>query len=83
MTEKPKRTKYVPPRLVDLSGSSAFGQVTGSCEDGSQLTFTVCTPTGGAPVGGDCLPSGFVPQRGYCDFGEMAVEGCTSGQGHF
>ncbi len=82
MSEKPKSNKYVPPRIVDLSGSGAHGgQVEGSCEDGSMLTFETCG-NGGTPAGGTCAPSGFVPSRGYCDLGDKAVEGCTSGNGH-
>lgn len=82
MPEKPVQKKYIPPRMVDLSGAGARGEPQGSCESGSLLTFQTCGD-GGTPEGGTCGPTGFVPERGYCDLGDKAVEGCTSGQGHF
>lgn len=86
------KRQYVPPQATDLSIKGAMGASCsagpnpmapkGSCEDGSALTFEICA-TGNSPVGGSCAPYGFAPQRGYCDFGDKAVEGCTSGTLHF
>lgn len=79
-----KKRLYQPPKVRDLSSLIARGQVApeGSCEGGGNLTFQVCRD-GGTPTGGACSPTGFVPERGYCDFGDKAVEGCTSGTQHF
>lgn len=91
MTTQNKK-QYVTPRATNLSVKGALGASCsagpspivpqGSCEDGSALTFGTCS-SGGTPPGGNCSPYGFGPQRGYCDLGDKAVEGCTSGAGHF
>lgn len=84
MAKKKEKRLYKPPKIQDISGFSASGQdsTKGICNDGSALTFETCSD-GDSPTGGNCNPTGIGPSYGYCDFGNNAVEGCTSGNGHF
>lgn len=83
--KKSERLLYEPPRARDLSAFGVSGQIgpLGMCVDGSELTFEVCTPLGDFPGGGVCSPNGLLPDIGYCDLGQVAVEGCVSGGKHF
>ena len=83
--KKSERLLYEPPLARDLSAFGVSGQTgpMGMCVDGSDLTFQVCKPLGDGPAGGECSPTGDFPQFGYCDYGNMAVEGCDSGGIHF
>lgn len=77
---------YEPPLAVDLTGFSVSGQnkdpkPAGICMSGGQLTFVYCT-TGTSPAGGNCAPTGALPELGYCRAGNNAVEGCSSGGIH-
>lgn len=84
MDSKKQKPMYEPPVLRDLSGISAAGggiSPTGMCLDGSALTTEFCSG-GGKPEGGTCGPNGISPNFGYCQTGNEAVEGCTSGGIH-
>lgn len=77
---------YEPPVAVDLTGFSVLGQdkspkPAGICMSGGQLTFQWCRD-GSSPKGGNCAPTGGLPSMGYCDYGNNAVEGCSSGGVH-
>jgi len=77
MSNKTK-PKYHSPTAKDLSSLTASG---GMCIDGNALTSQFCQ-NGPTPVGGDCSPNGISPLYGYCNLGNVAVEGCNSGSIH-
>lgn len=84
MDKKYRKPLYEPPFFRDLSGISASGaNVTpmGMCSGGGGLESEFCE-TGDGPEGGECSPNGVGPSYGYCDSGNDAVEGCSSGGIH-
>lgn len=83
MDKKKGKPVYEPPVFRDLSGISASGQISpmGICSGGGSLTSEFCDG-GDAPEGGACEPTGVSPEYGYCDSGQSAVEGCSSGGIH-
>lgn len=81
MPEKSKKPKYVPPKVVDVSGFGAKGQVEGWCVTGTNPTIYTCV-SGGRPTQDPavCNPVGSNPSAGGCSGpGGLAVEGCYTG----
>ena len=78
---------YEKPIAVDLNGFSASGirgTEQGWCTGGTNVALATCLD-GTQPVGDPtaCNPTGSQPEIGYCDQGNIAVEGCLSGGNHF
>jgi hypothetical protein len=75
------KTKYEKPMAMNVRGSTAEGDGTNSCVDGSSATGgwvspTDCT-TGGSASGANCL-SGTIAAGGSCTPG-ATVYGCFTG----
>ena len=77
------KTKYEKPMAVSLHGSTAEGDGTNSCVDGSSASGPWTLPStddctgGGAASGANCL-SGTVAAGGSCSPG-ASVAGCFTG----
>ena len=84
MVKKRGKEIYQPPYAQDLSGFSANGQVQpmGICENGSNPTpvgdwcSDGTTPTQDPSA---CNPTGTLPARAGCNYGNSAAEGCSAG----